>query len=64
MNLNGAAIRGLPLLLLDNLRFWSTAYRPFGGVFYASLYRVFGFHPLPFRIACFALLGLNVAMLY
>jgi hypothetical protein len=64
MNLNGASSRGLPTLLLDNFRFWSTAYRPLGGVFYSTIYHVVGFHSLPFRIACFVLLGLNLYLLY
>src|SRR5207302_10969755 len=51
-------------LLLDNLRYWSSAYRPLGGLFYVAIYRIFGLHPLPFRIACFGLLALNLALLW
>jgi hypothetical protein len=64
MNLHGHLARGLPGLLLDNLHYWSTSFRPLGGVAYVSIYTVAGFHPLPFRIACFLLLGLNLALLF
>ena len=50
-------------LVLDNLRYWSTAYRPLGGLFYVALYHFVGFDPLPFRLACFALLGINLVLL-
>ena len=64
MNLHGHLGRGGANLLLDNLCFWSTAYRPMGGLFYVGLYKLFGFDPLPFRLACFALLLLNLWLLY
>ncbi len=64
MNLHGYLARPFGTLLLDNLRYWSTAYRPLGGLFYATIYRFFGFDPLPFRVACFALLILNLFLLY
>ena len=51
-------------LFLNNLRFWSTAYRPLGAAFYIPLYKLFGLDPLPYRIVCFALLGLNLWLLY
>jgi hypothetical protein len=51
-------------LWLDNLRFWSTAFRPFGALFYVPLYQVFGMNPLPYHIVSFALLGLNLYLLY
>jgi hypothetical protein len=53
-----------PALFLDNLRFWSTAYRPLGALFYVPLYQAFGMAPLPYRIACFTILGLNLVLLY
>ncbi|HEX4133825.1 MAG TPA: hypothetical protein VHY84_04315 [Bryobacteraceae bacterium] len=64
MNLNGHLSRPFGSLLLDNLRYWSTAYRPLGGIFYVTLYRWFGFNPLPFRVACFGLLALNLGFLW
>src|ERR1700733_399883 len=39
-------------------------YRPMGDVFYRSLYSVFGFHPLPFRAACYALMVLNLGLFF
>jgi len=39
-------------------------YRPMGDVFYRLLYGVFGFHPLPFRVACYALMVLNLGLFF
>jgi len=64
MNLHGYLSQPASALLLDNLRFWSTSYRPLGGLFYVSLWDAFGFNPLPFRLACFALLALNLGLLW
>jgi hypothetical protein len=47
------------------LTFWSSAYfRPLGGVMYVSLYQIFGFHPLPFKIVLFALLLANLGLYF
>jgi hypothetical protein len=54
MNIGGPWVRGWWLTLADNLRFWSTVVRPMGGLFYISLYRMFGLNPLPYRIAALA----------
>ncbi|HWB97387.1 MAG TPA: hypothetical protein VG672_11805 [Bryobacteraceae bacterium] len=51
-------------LVLDPLRFWSTAYRPLGAWFYVPIYRIFGLNSLPYRLVCFALLGCNLLLLY
>lgn len=64
MNLYVYVQKPVPALFLDNLRFWSTAYRPLGALFYIPLYKMFGMHPLPYRIACFTILGLNLVLLY
>jgi hypothetical protein len=64
MNLNVHLALSLPRLLLANLAFWTPAYRPMGGVVYVAVYRLLGFHPLPFRVVCFALLLGNLALLY
>jgi len=50
-------------LLKANLAFWSSYYRPAGGLFYRAIFAVSGFHPLPFRIAVLALLSVNFALL-
>jgi hypothetical protein len=50
-------------LLKANLAFWSSFYRPAGGLFYRSIYALWGFHPLPFRIAVLALLSVDFGLL-
>jgi len=64
MNLNFHLTPSLPQLLLSNLTYWSTAYRPMGGVFYVAIYRLAGFHPMPFRAVCFGLLLANLWLMY
>ncbi len=64
MNLHGYLSRTPVSLMVDNLRYWSTSYRPLGGLFYVALYNWFGFDPLPFRVACFGLLALNLRLLW
>jgi hypothetical protein len=53
MNLYGAWFRHL-----------AESDRPVGALFYRTLFTAFGFNPLPYRIACFAILSANLAMLY
>ena len=50
-------------LVKANLAFWSSYYRPGGGLFYRSIFALWGFHPLPFRIAVLALLAVNFALM-
>jgi hypothetical protein len=64
MNLNFHLTPSLPELLRSNLTYWTTAYRPMGGIFYVAIYRLAGFHPMPFRAVCFALLLANLWLLY
>ncbi len=64
MNLNFHLTPSFARLLLSNLTYWSTAYRPMGGILYVAIYRLMGFHPVPFRMVCFALLLLNLWLLY
>ena len=49
-------------LALANVRFYSTFYRPLGGVFYSVLYSVAGLNPLPYRFASFVLLLVNIGL--
>ena len=49
---------------LEVLNPLSSSYRPMGGLFYRVLYASAGFHPLPFRCACFALLLVNLWIAY
>jgi hypothetical protein len=64
MNLNFHLTPSFGRLLLSNLTYWTPAYRPMGGVVYVAVYRLLGFHPMPFRVVCFALLLGNLALLY
>jgi len=63
MNLHIYWSRPWSALLKANLEFWSSYYRPAGGLFYRSIYALWGFHPLPFRITVLALLLLDFALL-
>jgi hypothetical protein len=38
--------------------------RPLGALFYRPLYALFGLNPLPYRIGCFALLLVNLVLVY
>lgn len=49
---------------LEALVIVTPTYRPMGDVFYRALYWVFGFHPLPFRAACYALMVLNLGLFF
>lgn len=48
----------------DDLRFWSTAYRPMGAMFYLPIYHLFGIDPVPYRIAILTILGANIWISY
>jgi len=63
MNLHYYWSRPWSALLKANLTFWSTYYRPGGGLFYRPIYALWGFHPLPFRIAALLFLCLNFWLL-
>ncbi|HTT60947.1 MAG TPA: hypothetical protein VMG35_03870 [Bryobacteraceae bacterium] len=63
MNMHFYWIRPWSALLKANLAFWSSFYRPGGGLFYKSIYALWGFHPLPFRTAVLALLSVNFGLL-
>lgn len=41
---------------------WEGVVRPAGALFYKVIYERFGFEPLPFHLACFALLSANLAL--
>ena len=64
MNMYLAWQRPLAGLIKDNLLFFSPGYRPMGNLAYRLLYEAAGFHPLPFRIACFSLLLINLFLVY
>ncbi len=60
MNIYSAWKPGPAKLVADLVSLWRGAYRPVGGIFYASLFHFFGFDPLPYRIVVMAFLGINV----
>jgi len=64
MNLYSYWSKPWPDLLTANVKYYSPFYRPMGGIFYRCLFAVFGFDPLPFRAACFALMVVNLGLLY
>jgi hypothetical protein len=43
---------------------WVPVYRPMGALIYRISYEVFGFHPRPLYIFCWALLAVNAALSY
>ncbi len=64
MNLYVAWIDPVSTILKGAVFFWSGYIRPLGALFYRLLYAVAGFHPLAFHIAAFAILILNLGLLY
>lgn len=56
--------RGPWSLVKGLLLFFSTYYRPMGGVFYSVLYHFFGLRPLPYHIAITGLILLNSFLAY
>jgi hypothetical protein len=63
MNMSIYWVQPWSALLKANLAFWSSFYRPAGGLFYRPIYALWGFHPLPFRIAVLVLLAVNFGLL-
>ncbi len=64
MNMYWAFDTPVRTLLVSNIYPFTSAYRPLGEAVYRFLFAVFGFHPLPFRIAVYALLLLNTVLVY
>jgi hypothetical protein len=60
MNMTFALRSGWSKILLGNIAFFSTEYRPLGALFYYTLYETVGLIPLPFRIVGISLLALNL----
>lgn len=55
---------GVWRMLEANLIFVTSYYRPMGGLFYMPIYKLFGFDPLPYRVVLYAMLWVNVWLLY
>src|SRR5262249_6111924 len=53
-------------LLLDHLTIFlpTPEFRPLGDLFYRVTYRLFGFNPLPFHVAIYAVLIANIYLTY
>lgn len=64
MNIYLAWQRPLSRFAVENAVFFSTGYRPLGNLAYRLLFEIAGFHPLPFRTAGFALVLLNLFLMY
>ena len=64
MNIYGYWHQPWPHLLRNLVTFWNGEYRPLGGLFYRPLFELFAFNPLPYRLICFGLLTLNLALAY
>jgi hypothetical protein len=46
------------------LRVVTPTYRPLGGIYYLTLYRLAGFNPVPFRSVCLALMLVNLFLAF
>ena len=64
MNMGFYWLRGFWPSVADMIRFWSTAYRPMGALFYMPIYHVFGIEPVPYRIAVLALIAAHIYLGY
>ncbi|HLX43024.1 MAG TPA: hypothetical protein VKR43_06305 [Bryobacteraceae bacterium] len=64
MNMYAAWMLPLPKLLIGNLTPFTAVYRPFGSVFYRLMYDAVGLNPVPFRVAAYSLLLLNIWLVY
>lgn len=60
--LHGYGRVSLGAMLAQALSVFSPEYRPMGGLYYRTLYALFGLHPAPFRIAFFTLLIVNMIL--
>ena len=52
----------LGVMLVQALSVFTPEYRPVGGLYYRTLFALFGLHPAPFRIAFFTLLIVNMIL--
>lgn len=64
MNMYAAWNSPLGRLALGILTPFTSVYRPTGSVFYRAMYLAVGLNPLPFRIAAYALMLLNIWLLF
>lgn len=59
--MHGCFTKPIWRIAVDALSVCTAAYRPVGGLFYRTIYAFFHFDPLPFRVACYCILTLNLA---
>lgn len=64
MNLHYYWSRPWSELLWANIKFFSDYYRPIGGLYYLSVFSIFGFDPVPFRIGALVFVSFNILLLY
>ncbi|HYL78977.1 MAG TPA: hypothetical protein VEU96_32600 [Bryobacteraceae bacterium] len=63
-NIFGYWQRGAWPLIRAQFEFFSTYYRPMGGLFYLPIYDLAGFNPLPYRVVGLSIVLLNIAVFY
>ncbi len=64
MNLCVAYLKSPGTYVKGTIAFWTGVIRPLGALFYLTVYQYAGFWSMPFRVACFAFLLLNLVLLY
>lgn len=63
MNLHVAWMKPAGQIVFNNL-FYCSSVRSLGDLFYRVAFALGGFHPLPFRLLCYALLSINLLVLH
>lgn len=64
MNMGVYFRTGWAKLLLAQVQFFSSTYRPFPGLFYMGIFESYGMNPLPYRIGIIAAMTLNTWLAY
>ena len=64
MNLYGYWTEPLSTLVKQNIFFWTSSYRPFGGVIYRIVFGIFGFNPYPEYVIYYAAMLTNLWVAY
>jgi uncharacterized membrane protein YfcA len=64
MNIAGYWNRGWEKLIAAQFLFFSSYYRPMGGLFYMPIFDVFGTNPFPYRAVLLVILGANAFLAY
>lgn len=63
-NMAGYQARGLWNVAVDNVEFFTSSYRPFGGLFYLSVYKLAHLNPIPYRVIILIILTGNLVIAY